>query len=216
MGPDGRPARVRPGPSPGPWPAGLRGAEPIGMGERCGPLTRRPPVGRRDRDDRHADRVGRRNRQDRPPQPAVPWISSGSCSSRTTDDGSWCLRLTVWPACMTQTRASRSARRSASRAGRLAVGVSPDGRRLAVYDDMSTVFRMFDVERGERLLTIPYGNRNEADGPVVRRRRSVVERGPGRRGAHVSAPSVRRPVRRLQASLIAVPDRATDRRHRRY
>jgi eukaryotic-like serine/threonine-protein kinase len=41
----------------------------------------------------------------------------------------------------------------------LAVGVSPDGRRLAVYDDNVNVFRVFDVERGERLLTIPYGDR---------------------------------------------------------
>ena len=41
----------------------------------------------------------------------------------------------------------------------LAVGVSPDGRRLAVYDDSVNVFRVFDVERGERLLTIPYGTR---------------------------------------------------------
>ncbi len=67
--------------------------------------------------------------------------------------------------------------------GQLAIGASPDGRRLAVYDDhargdrvagrqavpdsrrLAVVddyvygFRMFDVERGERLLTIPYGNR---------------------------------------------------------
>jgi eukaryotic-like serine/threonine-protein kinase len=41
--------------------------------------------------------------------------------------------------------------------GQLAVGVSPDGRRLAVYDDHASGFRMFDVERGERLLTIRYG-----------------------------------------------------------
>jgi hypothetical protein len=67
--------------------------------------------------------------------------------------------------------------------GQLAIGVSPDGRRLAVYDDHGrgdrvadreavpggrrlavhddyvNGFRMFDVERGERLLTIPFGNR---------------------------------------------------------
>jgi WD40 repeat protein/serine/threonine protein kinase len=43
--------------------------------------------------------------------------------------------------------------------GQLAVGVSPDGRRLAVYDDHVNGFRMLDVERGERLLTIPYGDR---------------------------------------------------------
>jgi eukaryotic-like serine/threonine-protein kinase len=43
--------------------------------------------------------------------------------------------------------------------GQLAIGVSPDGRRLAVYDDHVNGFRMFDVERGERLLTISYGNR---------------------------------------------------------
>jgi hypothetical protein len=43
--------------------------------------------------------------------------------------------------------------------GQLAVGVSPDGRRVAVYDDKLRVFRMFDVERGERLLTIPYDTR---------------------------------------------------------
>ena len=43
--------------------------------------------------------------------------------------------------------------------GQLAIGVSPDGRRLSVYDDHVNGFRMFDVERGERLLTIPYGNR---------------------------------------------------------
>jgi len=40
-----------------------------------------------------------------------------------------------------------------------AVGASADGRWLAVYDDSVNVFRVFDVERGERLLTIPYGNR---------------------------------------------------------
>ena len=45
--------------------------------------------------------------------------------------------------------------------GQLAIGVSPDGRRLAVYDDHVNGFRMFDVERGERLLTIPYGNRTK-------------------------------------------------------
>jgi WD40 repeat protein/serine/threonine protein kinase len=41
----------------------------------------------------------------------------------------------------------------------LAVGVSPDGRRLAVYDDRANVFKVYDVERGERVLTIPYGDR---------------------------------------------------------
>jgi WD40 repeat protein/serine/threonine protein kinase len=43
--------------------------------------------------------------------------------------------------------------------GQLAIGVSPDGRRLAVYDDKVNGFRMFDAERGERLLNIRYGNR---------------------------------------------------------
>jgi hypothetical protein len=40
------------------------------------------------------------------------------------------------------------------------VDVSPDGRLLALYDENLHVFRVFDVERGERLLTIPHGNRN--------------------------------------------------------
>ena len=43
----------------------------------------------------------------------------------------------------------------------LAVGVSSNGRWLALYDDSVNVFRVFDVERGERLFTLPYGNRNE-------------------------------------------------------
>jgi len=43
----------------------------------------------------------------------------------------------------------------------LAVGASSDGRRLAVFDDTNNVFRVFDVERGERLLAIPYGDRKE-------------------------------------------------------
>jgi WD40 repeat protein len=44
--------------------------------------------------------------------------------------------------------------------GQLAIGVSPDGRRLAVYDDGANAFRMFDVERGERLLAIPFRSRS--------------------------------------------------------
>jgi WD40 repeat protein/serine/threonine protein kinase len=45
--------------------------------------------------------------------------------------------------------------------GQIAIGVSLDGRRLVVYDDKVNVFRMYDVERGERLLTISYGNRSK-------------------------------------------------------
>ena len=97
----------------------------------------------------------------------------------------------------------------------LAVGVSLNGRRLVLYDDRVHVFRVFDVERGERLLTLPYGNRNE---PMAlwfdaadRSLNAVLE------GELLTfpLPRVRRTVRGLRGAA-AVPDRATDRRRRQY
>ena len=62
----------------------------------------------------------------------------------------------------------------------LAVGVSLERPAVGAVRRQCHVFRVLDVERGERLFTLPYGNRNEPMASVVRRRRSVSERGPGR------------------------------------
>jgi hypothetical protein len=37
--------------------------------------------------------------------------------------------------------------------------VDPDGRRLAVYDGPADAVRVWDAERGERLVTLRFGNR---------------------------------------------------------
>jgi WD40 repeat protein len=42
--------------------------------------------------------------------------------------------------------------------------VDPEGRRLAVYDKFANAVRVWDVERGERLLTLWFGDRQVSQG----------------------------------------------------